>query len=96
MPELMNLKEVAEYFRCSEVTLWRRLKERRAGVGNFPLPITPPGKKMFWRRFDVESWDANADFTGCDSENRPTTPAQREAKKRQMQRRFAELGVRWK
>ncbi len=85
--ELLDIKEVAAYLRCSVDTIWRRMKERREGKGNFPLPITPPGKKNFWNRIDVESWNANGLPTMS------PTPAQLAAKRRITKNRFARLGI---
>lgn len=85
--ELMDIKEVAAYLRCSVDTIWRRMKDRREGNGNFPLPITPPGKKNFWNRIDIESWNANG------TPEMPLTPAQVDAKHRITKNRFAKLGI---
>ena len=54
--ELMNIKQVAEYYAVSESTVRRRLRERRNGDGTFPIPIFGFGRVARWRRSDIENW----------------------------------------
>ena len=55
--ELMNVRQVAEFYRVSESTIRRRIKERKAGDGSFPIPIFGFGKVARWRRSDIEDWN---------------------------------------
>jgi len=50
------LKELIVLLRCSTATIRRRLRERRAGMSTFPLPVSPRGKKCFWDRKAIENW----------------------------------------
>ncbi len=49
--ELLDVKEVAEMLRKSP-----RHIERLCDAGTMPRPVTPPQKKRFWRKGDIESW----------------------------------------
>ena len=46
--ELMNIKQVAEYYSISESTVRRRLRERKNGDGTFPIPIFGFGRIARW------------------------------------------------
>ena len=55
--ELMNVQQVADFFQVSTSTIRRRLKERKAGDGTFPIPVFGYGRIARWRRVDIESWN---------------------------------------
>jgi len=86
--ELMNIKQVAEYYSISESTVRRRLRERKNGDGTFPIPIFGFGRIARWRKSDIESW----------SEIEPEivtveTPTQRNRKVELAQQGLASLGI---
>lgn len=56
-PNIMTIHEVCRYLNLSIQTVRRRIKERREGIGSFPLSITGSTRKGLWRRSDIESWN---------------------------------------
>ena len=53
---ILLIREVATLLRVAPVTISRYLAKRRAGHGNFPLPISPPRSKLRWRESDILSY----------------------------------------
>lgn len=54
----VTLKELSSIVKMSEATIRRRVRERKAGKGDFPLPVSGggDGRKCLWRREDIENW----------------------------------------
>jgi len=53
---VLLLYEVAALLRVSPATIRRWVAERRAGRGNFILPISEPGQQLRFLASDVESF----------------------------------------
>ena len=66
MNHLITLRELQLSLQISEATLRRYLAEARRGVGDFPLPVSKPKRKLLWNPADIERW------IGCHSQ--PTLP----------------------
>jgi hypothetical protein len=49
---------LCEYFRIHRQTLKLWLMQSRAGKSDFPLPVSPFGKKLRWRREDIVSYQS--------------------------------------
>jgi len=56
MSEILTLKDVASYFHAGASTIKRWLMLARRGQGDFPMPITPKGTHLRWRKSDIEAW----------------------------------------
>ena len=54
--ELLTINEVADRLRLSVPTVTKRLGDRRRGVGNFPMPLTPPKHKAMWDALEIETY----------------------------------------
>lgn len=50
IPELMTMKEICEFARCTRPTIYRNIK---LGIG--PRPVKLHGRTLF-KRTDVEEW----------------------------------------
>jgi predicted DNA-binding transcriptional regulator AlpA len=62
--ETLTVKDLMEILKLSRVSVYRRLKEARAGRGGLPLPI-PTGTKrsLRWNTEDVRKFLQNANET---------------------------------
>jgi len=86
--DLMNIKQVAEYFQVSESTIRRRLRERKTGDCTFPVPIFGFGRVARWHKSDIESWnEIEAEIVTVE------TATQRNRKVELAQKGLAELGI---
>lgn len=56
----MNIQDVCDYFGVSKPTIRRRIKEHQEGVGTFPIPVFGLGRKLLWRKTDIENWSERA------------------------------------
>ena len=56
MKKLLTLRDLMLILNLSEATLRRRIAESRAGIGNFPKPVTGFRRKLLFRPEDIESW----------------------------------------
>ena len=56
--EIILAEEVCEHFRIHRQTLKLWLMQARAGVSDFPLPVSPKGKKLRWRREDIVNYQS--------------------------------------
>jgi len=52
--KILLLRDVMELLRASRPTVYRWLRESRAGVGYFPLPISEAGRQLRWNAADFE------------------------------------------
>jgi len=57
--EILFADEVCEYFRIHRQTLKLWLMQARAGQSDFPLPVSPFGKKLRWRREDIVNYQSS-------------------------------------
>ena len=55
-PNVMNIREVAQYFGVSQKTIRRRVADRKNGIGSFPLAIFDCTQKSIWYRSEIEGW----------------------------------------
>ena len=62
MPETFTVEDLMRIFQLSRVSIYRRLREARAGRGGLPLPI-PTGTKrsLRWNAEDVRKFMQSAD-----------------------------------
>ena len=58
MKTLLTLRDLMLLLNLSEATLRRRIAESRAGIGNFPKPVTGFRRKLLFRPEDIEAWAA--------------------------------------
>jgi predicted DNA-binding transcriptional regulator AlpA len=56
MKKLLTLRDLMPILNISEATIRRRIAESRAGIGNFPKPVTGFRRKLLFRPEDIESW----------------------------------------
>jgi len=87
-PHILFVGEVASMMRLSVSSITRLLRQRRQGVGNFPLPIsgTMRGVKGRWLRSDIESYIASQANNAVPPVN-PVSPAKRRHEAQSLQRR---------
>jgi len=57
--DILFAEEVCEYFRIHHQTLKLWLMQARAGKSDFPLPVSPKGKKRRWRREDIVNYQSS-------------------------------------
>ena len=57
--DILFAAEVCEYFRIHRQTLKLWLMQARAGKSDFPLPVSPFGKKLRWRREDILEYQSS-------------------------------------
>ena len=55
-PDLIDLADVCAYFGLSESTIRRKVRESRAGISNFPLPLLRSRCRVLWRKSEIEAW----------------------------------------
>ena len=53
---LLGLQDIIEIFNCTPNTIFRWLREARAGQTDFPLPVRLPGRKLGWTKDSVETY----------------------------------------
>lgn len=58
-PDLMDIRQVCEYFDLSETTIRRHIRERKDGTGTFPLPLFKSRCRVLWKRIDIEAWSGD-------------------------------------
>ena len=56
LPRTYTMGEMVKIFSACPGTIYRRVAERRAGRGSFPLPISQRGQKLLWLATDIESF----------------------------------------
>ena len=56
MKRILLTKDVMELSRASRPSIYRWIRERRHGIGNFPLPISESGRQLRWNADDIEAW----------------------------------------
>ena len=55
-PDLFTIQDVCKFFRLSEQTIRRRIKESKEGRGSFPRPVFGYGRKALWHREDIMNY----------------------------------------
>ena len=53
--ELMDIKELSQFLRCSEQHIYNSVSKRKRGESNFPLPCFR-GEGNLWLKEAVEDW----------------------------------------
>ena len=53
---VLLIKDVMKILRASRPSIYRWLRERRYGIGNFPFPISAAGRQLRWNADDIEAW----------------------------------------
>jgi predicted DNA-binding transcriptional regulator AlpA len=56
MTKLLTLRDLMSILNLSEATLRRRIAESRAGIGDFPKPLTGFRRKLLFHPDDIERW----------------------------------------
>jgi hypothetical protein len=56
--DIIFAEEVCEHFRICRQTLKLWLAKSRAGLSDFPLPISPFRSKLRWRREDIVNYQS--------------------------------------
>ena len=87
--EIMLASEVCEYFRIHRQTLALWLMQARAGVKDFPLPVSPKGSKLRWRRTDIVEYQSSIGNERANAKS--VSPAKRKARYQQAMREFEAL-----
>ena len=64
--KILLVKDLMRLLRASRPSVYRWLAERRAGFGNFPLPISQAGRQLRWNSDDIEAY--------CQSRAAPQSP----------------------
>jgi predicted DNA-binding transcriptional regulator AlpA len=55
--ETLTVEDIRQIFKLSRVSIYRRLREARAGRGGLPLPIpTGPKQRLLWNAEDVRKF----------------------------------------
>jgi predicted DNA-binding transcriptional regulator AlpA len=86
--DILFAEDVCGHFRISRPTLKIWLRQARDGKIDFPLPVSPMGKKLRWAASDIYRWRS---VIGND--NAMPKPENRSAaqRKRRIERAVAEL-----
>jgi len=53
---LLGAQDIILLFCISLATLFRWLREARAGRSDFPLPVPSPGRRLLWKRDSIEAY----------------------------------------
>ena len=53
---LLGIKELMRITGYSRVSVYRKTADARAGLGQFPIPVTGKKQKLGWRAADVEAY----------------------------------------
>ena len=76
--KVLLIHEVAVLCRVAESTVRRWVAESRAGRGDFPLPISQPGRKLLWRASDIETFLSRSNALPPDNVVSPAKQMRRE------------------
>ncbi len=87
----MTIKEVAAHFRVTDETIHRWSKNSRNGNGDFPIPVTPPGRKTLYLRDEIIGYDSNKEARIA--KPRIETPRERAVQRALDKAKLARLGV---
>ena len=63
---LLGIDDLMRIFGLSQVSIYRKVREARAGNGQFPLPVWGSRKKLRWNAAEVEAF--------CQSRTTPQVP----------------------
>ena len=53
--ELMDVKELSQFLRCSQQHIYNSVSKRKRGESNFPLPLLRSGRCL-WLKESIEDW----------------------------------------
>ena len=56
---ILEIEDVIALFRSSRATIDRWVREARDGKSDFPIPFSPPGRRMLWDAHVIERWLEN-------------------------------------
>jgi hypothetical protein len=87
--EILFADEVCEHFRIHRQTLKLWLMQARAGISDFPLPVSPFGKKLRWRREDILDYQSRIGNERAKPAS--VSPAKRAKRQAQVMRELEEL-----
>jgi len=87
--DILFAEEVCEHFRIHRQTLKLWLMQARAGVSDFPLPVSPKGKHLRWRREDILEYQSR--IGNERAMPKAMSPAKRKERQAAVMRELAEL-----
>jgi hypothetical protein len=87
--EILFAEEVCEHFRICRQTLKLWLMQARAGVSDFPLPVSPFRSKLRWRREDIVNYQSN--IGNERAQPKALSPAQRTERQAKVMRELETL-----
>jgi predicted DNA-binding transcriptional regulator AlpA len=94
MTDILTAAEVADYFRVSLSSLKRWVLLTRRGSFDFPMPISPKGGQLRWRKTEIEVWGSRIGNIPMQPTSIPTdTPAERKRREYQVATRLEKLGI---
>ena len=92
--DLLDLKQVAEYFGVSPSTIRRKVKKSRENGFGFVIPVFSSGSRLIWRRVDIENFRCEDAETIVFNPSVPSSPPVMPVKNHaQVQQELRALGV---
>jgi len=93
--DLFDIGDICDYFGISEATVRRRIRERKEGIGTFPLPLFKAGCRVLWRKDDVLAWRGEADAIDFTSSPVPQIPHVLPINATQVRKGLEALGIKF-
>jgi predicted DNA-binding transcriptional regulator AlpA len=72
--QILQITDVMALLKVSRPTVDRWVAESRAGKNDFPVPFTPPSRKLLWTSAAIEEW-INSRQSTTTPQAYPTTSA---------------------
>ena len=92
--ETLTVKDMMQIFQLSQVSVYRRLREAKAGRGGLPLPIPTGAKRSLrWNLGTVQEFLENTNGTRPMSSLPIESAAQRAARNRVALRNLEKFGI---
>lgn len=95
MSEIMSAAEVANHYKISLSSLKRWVMLSRRGVLDFPMPVSPKGCHLRFRREDILAWGSKIGNMPPEqpAELKIETPAEQKCKNAKVSKDLAKMGV---
>ena len=95
MTEIMSAAEVADYYKISLSSLKRWVMLSRRGALDFPMPVSPKGNHLRFRKEDILSWGSKIGNMPPEqpAELKIETPAEQKCKNAKVSKDLAKMGV---
>ena len=84
--ELLTIDRVAELLHLSKPNIYLKIRLRREGKTDFPLPITDNKQRHLWLADEIERY-----ILRRNEQNNPTSPQDKQPRKRQSAETLATL-----